>query len=90
MKKNLLLLTLALTIGLFSFTVDSKQKTPMAVKKLEKNYMIESTYSYYDNCGQILFVTVQCSGSCDVDGNMLDAADTYASNHRDPCTGCYF
>ena len=90
MKKNLLLLTLVLTIGLFSFTVDSKQKVPFDVKKLEKNYVIQVTYSFYDNCGQTLLVTVQCAGSCDPDGNMLDAADAYAINHRDPCTGCYY
>ena len=90
MKKNLLLLTLVLTMGLFSFTAESKQKAPIEVQKLEKYYMIQSVYSYYDNCGQTLFVTVQCAGSCDVNGNMLDAADSYASNHRDPSSGCYY
>lgn len=88
MKKNLLLLTLVATLGLFSFT-DSKENEPIE-SKVQKLYIIESTYSYYDQCGQILFVTVQCSGSCDVNGNMLDAADAFANDHRNPVTGCYF
>lgn len=56
----------------------------------EKQFVVEAQYDWpVDNCGKTLSVTVTCTGYCDPNGNMRDAANDYVLAHWNSETGCY-
>lgn len=85
MKKTLLFVVIAF-IGT---TTLANKSLPPSISS-EKQFVVEAQYDWpVDNCGKTLSVTVTCTGYCDPNGNMRDAANDYVLAHWDPVQGCY-
>jgi hypothetical protein len=84
MKKILFVLCLVL-IGSYSF---ANKVSPLSPPR--NQFQVEAQYDWpVDDCGQTLTVIVTCTGYCDPNGNMRDAANDYVLAHWNPETRCY-
>ncbi len=94
MKKTLFALFVVTMLSSFVIPKSTTQKTSAVVIKSYLNQkpvkIFDGTYveQYSDGCGQILTVTVTCTGTCSTE-TMNAYADQYAANWPRLSTGCF-